>query len=92
MLRRCGPVSVTVVASFNPSTTNINLSTSTNTTLNLSAPAQAGGLTFTLSSDSPAIATVPGERDGGAGRDGDSHCDYGSFGRDHDDPGGLSGA
>jgi hypothetical protein len=50
---------VTVTASFNPGTTNINLSTSTNTTLTLSAPAQAGGLTFKLSSDSPAVATVP---------------------------------
>jgi hypothetical protein len=50
---------VTVTATFNPGTTNINLTTSTNTTLNISAPAPAGGITFTLSSDNPAVATVP---------------------------------
>ena len=49
---------VTVTASFNQ-TTNVNLTASTTTTLNISAPAQAGGLTFTLSSDKPSIATVP---------------------------------
>ncbi len=50
---------VTVVATFNPANTTINLATSTNTTLNISAPAPAGGITFTLSSDNPAVATVP---------------------------------
>jgi len=50
---------VTVTATFNPGTTNLNLSTSSNTTLNISAPAPKGGITFTLSSDNPAIATVP---------------------------------
>ncbi len=53
------PVVVTVTASFNPQTTNINLATATNTSLVISAPAPPGGITFTLSSDSPAIATVP---------------------------------
>ena len=52
------PVTVTVTASFNPSTTNLNLITSTNTTLNINAPAQAGGITFTLTTDDPTIATV----------------------------------
>jgi hypothetical protein len=52
-------VNVTVVATFSPATTNINLSTATTTTLNVSAPAQTGGLTFTLSSDDPTVATVP---------------------------------
>ena len=52
------PVNVTVTATFNPTTTNINLSTSTNTTLNISAPAPAGGITFTLTSAAPTIATV----------------------------------
>ena len=50
---------VTVTATFNPTSTTINLATSTNTTLNISAPAPAGGITFTLSSDNPAVATVP---------------------------------
>ncbi len=50
---------VTVTATFNPATTNINLTTSTNTTLNISAPAPVGGITFTLKSDNPAVATVP---------------------------------
>jgi hypothetical protein len=52
-------VNVTVTATFNPQTTNINLITSTNTVLDISAPAPAGGIKFTLSSDNPAIATVP---------------------------------
>ena len=52
-------VSVTVVSQFNPGSTSINLATTTSTTLNISAPAQAGGLTFTLTSDNPAVATVP---------------------------------
>ena len=50
---------VTVVATFNPTNTTINLATSTNTTLNISAPAPVGGITFTVSSDNPAVATVP---------------------------------
>ena len=50
---------VTVTAAFNPGATNINLVTSSNTTLNISAPAPAGGITFTLISDNPAVATVP---------------------------------
>ena len=50
---------VTVTATINPGTTSLNLTTSTTTTLNISAPAQTGGLTFTLSSDDPTIATVP---------------------------------
>ncbi len=53
------PANVTVTATFNPGTTNINLTTSTNTTLNISAPAPVGGITFTLKSDNPAVATVP---------------------------------
>jgi hypothetical protein len=53
------PVVVTVTASFNPATTNINLATATNTSLVISAPAPPGGIAFTLSSDNPAIATVP---------------------------------
>ncbi len=52
-------VNVTVVATINPTNTQINLSTSTNTTLNISAPAQTGGLTFRLSSDDATTATVP---------------------------------
>ncbi len=51
-------VNVTVVGNFNPQTTNVNLVTSTNTTLNISAPAQTGGITFTLTSDDPTIASV----------------------------------
>jgi hypothetical protein len=53
------PVVVTVTASFNPQTTNINLATATNTSLTISAPAPPGGITFTLSSDAPTIASVP---------------------------------
>jgi hypothetical protein len=53
------PVTVTVTASFSPTTTYLNLITSTNTVLNISAPAPAGGIKFTLSSDAPTIATVP---------------------------------
>ncbi len=53
------PVDVTVVASFNPGTTQINLSTSTNTTLTISAPAPPGGIKFTLSTDDATVATVP---------------------------------
>lgn len=51
-------VTVTVVATINPGRTSLNLITSTNTTLNLAAPAQAGGITFTLTSDDPTIAKV----------------------------------
>lgn len=53
------PVTVTVTATFSPTTTNLYLTTSTNTVLNISAPAPVGGIKFTLSSDKPAIATVP---------------------------------
>jgi hypothetical protein len=53
------PVTVTVTATFSPTTTYLNLITSTNTVLNISAPAPAGGIKFTLSSDAPTIATVP---------------------------------
>jgi hypothetical protein len=53
------PVVVTVTAAFSPGTTNINLATATNTSLTISAPAPPGGITFTLSSDNPSIATVP---------------------------------
>ena len=53
------PVVVTVTAVFTPQTTNINLTTASTTSLAISAPAPPGGITFTLSSDSPAIATVP---------------------------------
>ena len=52
-------VNVTVVSSFRPTSIYINLATTTSTTLNISAPAQAGGLTFTLTSDDPTVATVP---------------------------------
>ena len=52
------PVVVTVTASFTPGTTNINLVTSTNTSLTISAPAPPGGIVFTLSSASPATATI----------------------------------
>ncbi len=52
-------VVVTVTAGFNPGTTSINLATATNTSLTISAPAPPGGITFTLSSDSPTIASVP---------------------------------
>ncbi len=52
-------VNVTVVASFNPGNVTINLSTSKVATLNISAPAQTGGITFTLSSDDTTKVTVP---------------------------------
>lgn len=52
-------VNVTVVASFAPSNISINLATSRAATLNISAPAQAGGITFTLSSDDTTKVTVP---------------------------------
>ena len=52
-------VDVTVVAGFNPGNVALDLATSNNITLTISAPAIAGGLTFTLSSDTPAYATVP---------------------------------
>ena len=53
------PVVVTVTVGFTPQTTNINLTTASTTSLAISAPAPPGGITFTLSADSPAIATVP---------------------------------
>jgi len=52
-------VNVTVTASFSPSNIGLNLGTSIATTLKISAPAQVGGLTFTLASDFTNIATVP---------------------------------
>ena len=52
-------VNVTVVAAFNPGSIALPLTTSNNISLTISAPAIAGGLTFTLSSDTPATATVP---------------------------------
>ena len=52
-------VNVTVVSSFNPTSVTIPHQTLTSTTLNISAPAQAGGLTFTLTSTDPTKATVP---------------------------------
>jgi hypothetical protein len=52
-------VNVTVTASFNPNNVTIAHQTYSNITLNISAPATTGGLTFTLSSDTPATATVP---------------------------------
>lgn len=52
-------VNVTVVASFNPTGITINMATSNIPTLNISAPAQAGGITFTLSSDDTTKVTVP---------------------------------
>jgi hypothetical protein len=53
------PATVTVAATFNPGSETLNLATATNTTLNISAPAPPGGITFTLTSDNPAVATVP---------------------------------
>jgi hypothetical protein len=52
-------VNVTVTASFSPSSVTIAHQTYSNITLNISAPATTGGLTFTLSSDATATATVP---------------------------------
>jgi hypothetical protein len=52
-------VNVTVVATFSPGSKSINLATSNTITLDISAPAQTGGLTFTLVSKNPGIATVP---------------------------------
>jgi hypothetical protein len=52
-------VNVTVVAAFSPSNSSINLATSNTITLDISAPAQVGGLTFTLTSKNPSIAAVP---------------------------------
>jgi len=52
-------VNVTVTATFSPASSAINLATSNTITLDISAPAQVGGLTFTLSSKNPSVATVP---------------------------------
>jgi hypothetical protein len=52
-------VNVTVTASFSPGSITIAHQTYQNVTLNISYPATTGGLTFTLSSDTPATATVP---------------------------------
>jgi len=51
-------VNVSLSASF-PASTTIPLTAANPVTLTISAPAPAGGLTFTLSSDSPSIASVP---------------------------------
>ncbi len=52
-------VNVTVVASFTPGSISIAHQTYSTITLNISYPATTGGLTFSLSSDTPATATVP---------------------------------
>ena len=52
-------VTVTVTAAFSPTGITIAHQTYSNITLNISAPATTGGLSFTLSSDAPATATVP---------------------------------
>ncbi len=52
-------VNVTVTAAFNPNYIYTNLTTNSSTLLKISAPAPPGGITFDLSSDSPATATVP---------------------------------
>jgi hypothetical protein len=52
-------VNVTVTASFNPGSISVPLATSNVPTLNITAPAQPGGITFTLTSDTPANVTVP---------------------------------
>ncbi len=51
-------VSCSLTASF-PASTTIPLTAANPVTLTISAPAPTGGLTFTLSSDNPNIATVP---------------------------------
>ena len=52
-------VNVTVVATFSPGNIYIPIATSNVPTLNIAAPAQAGGLKFTLTSDNTASVTVP---------------------------------
>jgi 6-phosphogluconolactonase (cycloisomerase 2 family) len=54
-----GAVTVTVTASLNPSSISVNATRTANVTLTISAPAPVGGITFNLSSDNPAAATVP---------------------------------
>jgi Chitobiase/beta-hexosaminidase C-terminal domain len=51
-------VNVSVTATFKPTSASVNLATTSATTLNISAPAQAGGLTFTLSSDDSTKVSV----------------------------------
>lgn len=51
-------VAVSVAASL-PATFSIPLGTPTDETLTISAPAPAGGITFTLSSDNTAVLTAP---------------------------------
>src|SRR6185312_12064766 len=51
-------VNVTVVATFKPTSISVNLATSSTTTLNISAPAQPGGVTFSLTSDDPTKVSV----------------------------------
>jgi hypothetical protein len=50
---------VTVTAAFNPGSISEPLATPTNLNLNISAPAPVGGITFTLLSANPGVATVP---------------------------------
>ncbi len=52
-------INVTVNATFSPANLSVNLATSSAARLNISAPAQAGGLTFSLTSDDPTKVTVP---------------------------------
>jgi len=52
-------VTVTVTDSLNPNSISVNATLSTNVTITISAAAPAGGITFNLSSDNAAVATVP---------------------------------
>jgi hypothetical protein len=53
------PVEVTATLSFAPASVTTITSTQERLTLTLSSPAPAGGVTVNLSSDNPAVATVP---------------------------------
>ncbi len=53
------PVQVIATVAFTPGTLTITGANTQNLTLTLSAPAPAGGLTVTLSSENPTVATVP---------------------------------
>ncbi len=52
-------VQVTATLSFAPASVTASTTMQTRLTLTLSAPAPAGGVTVNLSSDNPAVATVP---------------------------------
>jgi len=54
-----GNVSVTVTASVSPNPISVNATTTVTETLTISAAAPAGGITFNLTSDNTAAATVP---------------------------------